>query len=125
MGLTLLTLDCSTSTSARAAQCSPCRQPDPDELQRITESIWWYRDEGNHSAEALRLGKQTLCQLSYSRSEHALYSRSRFGWDKVRTPTFDPDIAVTLSDSSGTNTSATRPGPVRSARSGPGRSAGT
>jgi len=68
MGLTLLTLDCSTSTSARAAQCPPCRQPDPDELQRITESIWWYRDEGNHSAEALRLGKQTLCQLSYSRS---------------------------------------------------------
>ena len=38
------------------------------ELQRITELIWWYRHSGTHSAEPLRLGKQTLCQLSYSRS---------------------------------------------------------
>jgi hypothetical protein len=37
-------------------------------LQRITEPIWWGHHEGNHSAEACRLGKQTLCQLSYSRS---------------------------------------------------------
>ena len=37
-------------------------------LQRITEPIWWYRHTGCHSAEACRLGKQTLCQLSYSRS---------------------------------------------------------
>src|SRR5450756_967150 len=37
--------------------------------QRITEPIWWDHHEGSHSAEALRLGKQTLCQLSYSRSE--------------------------------------------------------
>jgi len=36
--------------------------------QRITETIWWDHHEGSHSAEALRLGKQTLCQLSYSRS---------------------------------------------------------
>ena len=36
--------------------------------QRITEPIWWDHYEGSHSAEALRLGKQTLCQLSYSRS---------------------------------------------------------
>ena len=36
--------------------------------QRITEAIWWYRHTGAHSAETLRLGKQTLCQLSYSRS---------------------------------------------------------
>jgi hypothetical protein len=36
--------------------------------QRITEPIWWYRHSGAHSAEPLRLGKQTLCQLSYSRS---------------------------------------------------------
>jgi hypothetical protein len=37
-------------------------------LQRITEPIWWHRHSGGHSAEPLRLGKQTLCQLSYSRS---------------------------------------------------------
>lgn len=36
--------------------------------QRITKPIWWYRHSGAHSAEPLRLGKQTLCQLSYSRS---------------------------------------------------------
>ena len=36
--------------------------------QRITEGIWWYSHSGAHSAEPLRLGKQTLCQLSYSRS---------------------------------------------------------
>jgi hypothetical protein len=30
----------------------------------ITEPIWWYRHSGTHSAEPLRLGKQTLCQLS-------------------------------------------------------------
>jgi hypothetical protein len=42
---------------------SECRAP-----QRITGPIWWYRHTGSHSAEPLRLGKQTLCQLSYSRS---------------------------------------------------------
>jgi hypothetical protein len=36
--------------------------------QRITEPIWWYRHARSHSAERRRLGKQTLCQLSYSRS---------------------------------------------------------
>src|SRR5450759_2266111 len=30
---------------------------------------------GGHSAEALRLGKQTLCQLSYSRSAYAQSKR--------------------------------------------------
>jgi len=43
--------------------------------QRITEPIWWYRHSGTHSAEPLRLGKQTLCQLSYSRSVHARQQR--------------------------------------------------
>ena len=47
---------------------SECRTP-----QRITGPIWWYPHTGSHSAEPLRLGKQTLCQLSYSRSG----SRSR------------------------------------------------
>jgi len=37
-------------------------------LQRITEPICSYHHSGTHSAEPLRLGKQTLCQLSYSRS---------------------------------------------------------
>jgi len=41
--------------------------------QRITETIWWDHHEGSHSAEALRLGKQTLCQLSYSRSGAATF----------------------------------------------------
>jgi hypothetical protein len=40
----------------------PAREP-----QRITEPIWSYCHSGAHSAEPLRLGKQTLCQLSYSR----------------------------------------------------------
>ena len=40
----------------------------PKNQQRITEPIWWYRHSGSYSAEPLRLGKQTLCQLSYSRS---------------------------------------------------------
>ena len=39
--------------------------------QRITEAIWSYRHTGAHSAETLRLGKQTLCQLSYARSAFA------------------------------------------------------
>ena len=36
--------------------------------KRITGRIWWGHHTGSHSAEPLRLGKQTLCQLSYSRS---------------------------------------------------------
>ena len=58
-------------TGARRSSCST----DPlfitaggGDRQRLTETIWWGHHEGSHSAEALRLGKQTLCQLSYSRS---------------------------------------------------------
>jgi hypothetical protein len=36
--------------------------------QRITGSKWRGRHEGSHGTGRLRLGKQTLCQLSYSRS---------------------------------------------------------
>jgi hypothetical protein len=40
----------------------------------------WFRQSGGLALRTKSmLGKQTLCQLSYSRSEHALYSRSSFG----------------------------------------------
>ena len=52
------------SASAVAAR----RTAGGGDRQRLTETIWWDHHEGSHSAEALRLGKQTLCQLSYSRS---------------------------------------------------------
>jgi hypothetical protein len=45
----------------------------------MTEPIWWYRHSVAHSAEPLRLEKQTLCQLSYSRSGECQFSDRQLG----------------------------------------------
>ena len=66
--------DCLRADRLLGSAWRPVHAPEAEKLQRITEAIWWYRHTGAHSAEALRLGKQTLCQLSYSRSVPLNYS---------------------------------------------------